>query len=146
MATIRGNKTLSGSWAEVWIDGVKAFLLQKIELKVEANREDVQIGNDVDSKMTGLKGSGTISVKKVYTMARKMIEDLASGKDVRCSIITKLQDPDAVDGQIERWSVDNVWWNTIPVVSWETGTPVQEEYEIGFTPSDLVNMDEISAA
>ena len=41
------------------------------------------------------------------------------------------------------WSTDNVWWNTIPVISWETGGQVQEEWEFGFTPSDMKNLDEI---
>ena len=49
--SIRGNKTLSGTWGELWIDGEKIFEFSKIELKVTANREDVQIGIDVDSKI-----------------------------------------------------------------------------------------------
>ena len=61
---VRGNRTLTGSWGEVWVDGEKIFVLQKIEQKVEVNREDVQMGMNVDSKMTGLKGSGTLSIKK----------------------------------------------------------------------------------
>ena len=40
-------------------DGEKIFEFSKIELKVTANREDVQIGIDVDSKITGLKGEGS---------------------------------------------------------------------------------------
>ena len=143
MAGLRGNKTLAGTWGEVWVDGEKVFVLQKIEQKVETNREDVQIGIDVDSKLTGMKGSGTLSIKKVYTRARAVLERLCAGKDLRCQIISKLKDPDAVNGQIERWSTDNVWWNTIPVINWETGTPIQEEWEFGFTPSDLKNLDEI---
>ena len=143
MAGLRGNKTLAGTWGEVWVDGEKVFVLQKIEQKVETNREDVQIGIDVDSKLTGMKGSGTLSIKKVYTRARAVLERLCAGEDLRCQIISKLKDPDAVNGQIERWSTDNVWWNTIPVINWETGTPIQEEWEFGFTPSDLKNLDGI---
>lgn len=64
--SIRGNKTLSGTWGELWIDGEKIFEFSKIELKVTANREDVQIGIDVDSKITGLKGEGSYTVKGLY--------------------------------------------------------------------------------
>lgn len=140
---IRGNRTLAGTWGEVWMDGEKVFVLQKIEQKVEVNREDVQIGMDVDSKPTGYKGTGTLSIKKVYSHSKKILDNLKAGKDVRCQIIAKLADPDTVEGQIERWSTDNVWWNTIPVISWEVGAPVQEEYEFGFTPSDMKCLDEI---
>ena len=105
------------------MDGEKVFVLQKIEQKVETNREDVQIGIDVDSKLTGMKGSGTLSIKKVYTRARAVLERLCAGEDLRCQIISKLKDPDAVNGQIERWSTDNVWWNTIPVSQLGNGNP-----------------------
>jgi len=142
--TIRGNKTLSGSWGEVWVDGVKIFELSKIELKVTTNREDVQLGIDVDNKMTGLKGEGTLTVKKVYTRAKAILADWKNGKDTRSQIIAKLQDKDAVGGQIERWSVDNVWFNDLPIVNWEKGGIIEEEYPIGFTPSDLQNLDAIA--
>ena len=69
MEVIRGNKTLSGTWGELWINGEKIFEFSKIEMKVTANREDVQLGIDVDSKITGLKGEGSYTVKKVYTRA-----------------------------------------------------------------------------
>ena len=42
MEVIRGNKTLSGTWGELWINGEKIFEFSKIEMKVTANREDVQ--------------------------------------------------------------------------------------------------------
>lgn len=64
MSKIRGNKTLSGTWGEVWVDGEKIFELSKVELKITANREDVQLGLDVDSKMTGLKGELTLTTKR----------------------------------------------------------------------------------
>lgn len=142
---IRGNRTLTGSWGELWIDGEKVFEMSKIELKVTPNREDVQIGIDVDSKITGLKGEGSYTVKKVYTRTKAILESWAKGKDVRCQLIAKLKDPDAVNGQIERWSADNVWHNELPVVNWEKGGIIEEEISIGFTPSDLTNLDEIRA-
>ena len=134
--SIRGNKTLSGTWGELWIDGEKIFEFSKIELKVTANREDVQIGIDVDSKIT---------VKKVFTRAKAILESWKKGKDVRCQIIAKLKDPDAVNGQTERWSANNVWHTELPVVNWEKGGIVEEETSIGFTPSDLQNLDQIAA-
>ena len=143
MSKIRGNKTLSGTWGEVWVDGEKIFELSKVELKITANREDVQLGLSVDSKITGLKGEGSYTVKKVYTRAKAILEKWKKGQDVRCQIIAKLGDPDAVNGQIERWSVDNVWHNEIPVVNWEKGGIVEEEVTIGFPPTDMQNLDEI---
>ena len=39
----------------------------------------------------------------------------------------------------------NVWHNELPVVNWEKGGIVEEETSIGFTPSDLQNLDQIAA-
>ena len=141
---IRGNKTLSGTWGELWIDGEKIFEFSKIEMKVTANREDVQIGLDVDSKITGLKGEGSYTVKKVYTRAKAIVEKWQKGQDVRCSLIAKLQDPDAEGSQVERWACDNVWHNDLPVINWEKGGIIEEEVTIGFTPSDLQNLDAVA--
>ena len=143
MLEIQGNRTLSGAWGELWIDGEKIMEMSKISLKVTANREDVQLGLSVDSKITGLKGEGSYTVKKVYTRAKAILEKWKKGQDVRCQIIAKLGDPDAVNGQIERWSVDNVWHNEIPVGNWEKGGIVEEEVTIGFPPTDMQNLDEI---
>ena len=67
MGKIKGNKTLSGTWGELWVDGERIAEFSKVSLKVTANREDVQIDLDVDSKMTGLKGELSVTLKKVYT-------------------------------------------------------------------------------
>lgn len=87
MEVIRGNKTLSGTWGELWINGEKIFEFSKIEMKVTANREDVQLGIDVDSKITGLKGEGSYTVKKVYTRAKEILENWKKGMDVRAEVI-----------------------------------------------------------
>ena len=127
MEVIRGNKTLSGTWGELWINGEKIFEFSKIEMKVTANREDVQLGIDVDSKITGLKGEGSYTVKKVYTRAKEILENWKKGMDVRAEVIAKLADPDAVGGQ-----------------NWEKGGIIEEEVSIGFTPSDLQNLDAVA--
>lgn len=144
MAKLRGNRTLSGTWAEVWIDGDLILELSKIEMKVSANREDVQIDMSVDSKITGLKGEFTLGVKKVYSRYAKILEDYNKGIDSRVQIIAKLADPDTVGGQQERYSTDNCWFNELPLVSYEKGAIIEEEISGGFTPADMVNLDSIN--
>ena len=38
MSDIKGNRTLTGTWAEVWYNGFKIAELNKIETKVTVNR------------------------------------------------------------------------------------------------------------
>ena len=52
----RGNKRWNGSHGKAWWDGELLFEIVKFEAKVTANREDVLIGNSVDSKIVSLKG------------------------------------------------------------------------------------------
>ncbi len=140
---LRGNQVLSGTWGEVWVDGVPILEAKKVEAKASANREDVQMGIDVDSKMTGIKGEVTITINKVYSTYNTILKNYKNGSDVRSQLITKVADPDAVGAQQERWSFDNVWWNDLPLVIYEKGALIEEELTGGFTPSDAVNLDEI---
>ena len=122
MSKLRGNRTLTGTWGEIWVDGVRIAELSKIEIKVTANREDVQLDMDVDSKMTGIKGEFTLTIKKAYTRYNQVLESWK-----------------------KRYSIDNCWYNDLPMVAYEKGGLIEEEATGGFTPSDMVNLDAISA-
>ena len=134
---IRGNRTISGAYGELWLDNEKVAELKSIEAKITAERADVQLGISVDSKITGLKGEGTVTIYKVYTRGKKILENWSKGKDVRSRIVTSIKDPDSLKGQEERVSIDNVWFNSIDLVKFSKGEIVEEEIPFGFTPSDV---------
>ena len=134
---IRGNRTISGAYGELWLDNEKVAELKSIEGKIKAERADVQLGISVDSKITGLKGEGTVTIYKVYTRGKKILENWSKGKDVRSRIVTSIKDPDSLKGQEERVSIDNVWFNSIDLVKFSRGEIVEEEIPFGFTPSDV---------
>ena len=142
MGEIKGNRHLSGSWAELWFNGIKIGEMNKITTKITANREDVQTGLSVDSKITGLKGEGTISLIKTYTRFEDVRKEIVKGKDPRGTIIAKLKDPDAEGGQTERWQVGNVALSEFGF-EWEKGSVVKQEYPFTFTPTDMISLDEI---
>lgn len=145
MARFRGYRVLSGSYGEVWMDGDLIAEVKKIECKITYEREDIQIGIDVDSKFKNQKGEWTVELNKVYSRFEPYRQQINAGKDVRFQIITKLKDPDATGGQTERYSIDNCWINEFPAVSYEVGTPVTMEISGGFTPSDMINLDKVGA-
>lgn len=140
---IRGNRTLSGTWAEVWWNGLKIMEVSKITAKVTVNREDVQFGMDIDTKITGWKGEGTISLIKVFTKFEDVRQEIARGRDPRGTIITKLKDPDATGGQTERYQIGNVALSEFGF-EYEKGSVVKQEVPFSFTPSDMVLLDEIT--
>ncbi len=142
-AVIPGNRTLSGTWAQLWYNGILIGEMNKITVKVTANREDVQIGLDVDTKITGLKGEGTISLIKAFTRFEDVRIQTVQGRDPRGTIVTALRDPDATGGQTERWQIGNVALSEFGF-EWEKGTVVKQEYPFSFTPTDMINLDKIA--
>lgn len=142
MNDIRGNRTLSGTWAEMWYNGIKILEINKISVKVTVNREDVQLGLDVDTKITGQKGEGTISMIKAFTRFEAVRQEIARGHDPRGTIVTKLKDPDATGGQTERYQIGNIALSEFGF-EYEKGAVVKQEVPFSFTPSDMINLDAV---
>lgn len=144
MANIRGNNQIVGNWGQLWWNGELVYEIEAFEAKVTANREDVPIGMDLDSKITGLKGEGSFRVKKVFSRGKQaMLNAWKKGEDVRASLVGKIKDPDAIGKQSERVSIDNVWFNELTLMQFEKGQKLEEEYPFGFTPSDADFVDTI---
>lgn len=145
MANVQANRTLSGSFAEVWVDGAKIAELSQLTLTVRLQREEVQLGMDVDTKITGYTGEGTMVLKQVYTRFYEVLEQAKNGMDKRCTITTALKDPDAMDGMEERYSVSNVAFSELPFINYKMGQVNEQKMEFRFRPSDLVCMDAVEA-
>lgn len=134
----RGFRRIAGAWGNLHIDGELIFEVESVEATVEAQRGDVYVGNNVDSKITGLAGSGTFTVKHVYTRGiQKYMEKLKEGHDPRFVASISLEDPDAVGGQIERINIGNCWINNLPLSNFSRSEVVEKEFEFGFTPNDV---------
>ena len=146
MANIQANRTLSGSFAQVWVDGAPIAELSELTLTVKVQRERVQIGMDVDSKITGYSGSGTMTIKQVYTRFFEVLEQAKAGIDKRCTITTALKDPDAAGGMEERYSISNVAFTELPFVGYKMGQVNQQKLPFTFRPSDLQCLDRIEVA
>lgn len=140
---LRGNRTLNGEHAEVYFNGIRIAEARKITAKVTANREEIQIGMNIDSKITGLKGEGTLALNKVYTRFEDVRAEIMKGKDPRGTIVAKLKDPDAEGGQTERWQIGNVALSEFGF-EWEVGSGVKQEIPFTFTPTDMINLDAIN--
>ena len=145
MANVQANRTLSGSFAEVWVDGAKIAELSQLTLTVKLQREEVQLGMDVDTKITGYTGEGTMVLKQVYTRFYEVLEQAKNGVDKRCTITTALKDPDALDGMEERYSVSNVAFSELPFINYKMGQVNEQKMEFCFRPSDLVCVDAVEA-
>lgn len=144
MAELQANRTLSGSFAEVWVDGARIAELSELNLTVKIKREPVQIGMDVDSKITGYSGEGTMTIKQVYTRFFEVLEQAKQGLDKRCVITSALKDPDAAGGGEERYSVANVAFTELPFARYQVGAVNKQTLPFSFRPSDLQCLDRVA--
>ena len=133
----RGRRRWSGSHGKVWWDGELLFEVSKYEAKVKANREDVIVGMSVDSKIVSLQGEGSFTIESVINRnINAYLEEWKAGRDPRATLVGLIDDPDAVDGQNERCSIDNVWFNELTLMAFEKANVVEKEFPFGFTPED----------
>lgn len=141
---ISANRILSGSFADIWVDGSRVAEAQYIKVTVKAQRSDVQIGIDVDSKLTGLKGEGELKLRQVYTRFYDVVDRAKNGEDVRLTIMTALKDPDCIGGLEERYRIGGISLNEIPLINYETGKINEQVIKFRFTPSSLESLAEIT--
>jgi hypothetical protein len=144
LSNLRGKNQISGTFGKLWWDGELIAEIESFEAKVSAKREEVVMDMDEDSKLVGLKGEGTIKVKKFFTRGKKkLLEAWKKGEDPRSTLQGKISDPDAIGKQSESVTIGNVWFDDITLLSFEKGKKVEEEFKFGFTPSDASFIDTI---
>ena len=142
----RGRRRWNGSHGRVWWDGLLLFEISAFEATVTADRDDVYIGNSKDSKIVSLSGEGSFTIKSVINRNINLyLEEWKAGHDPRANIVGLLDDPDAVNGQKERCSIDNVWFNELTLMKFEKATVVEKEFPFGFTPEDASFIEAIGA-
>ena len=146
MAQIQANRTLSGSFAQVWVDGALIAELESLRVTVRLQRERVQLGMDIDSKIVGYAGEGEMQLKQVYTRFYEVLEEAKRGADKRCTITTALKDPDAADGQEERYALSGVAFTELPFIRYQTGEVNTQRVPFTFRPSELRRLEGIESA
>ena len=118
MAVLSASRVLSGSFAELWIDGRRVAEASAVRLTVKLQRADVQIGMDIDSKITGWQGVGELTLRQVFSRFFDIVQGAKGGREVRVTITTALKDPDSMNGEEERYSVANVALDELPPVNY----------------------------
>ena len=63
--------------------------------------------------------------------------------DKRCTITTALKDPDALDGQEERYAISGVAFTELPFINYKIGEVNGQSLPFTFRPSELKSLDAI---
>ena len=127
------KRVMSGTYGELWWDGELIAECDKFSAKYTQSKEVVTLARQTveDSKVMGSKGTGSFRVYKVYSRFRDYADAVQSGKDVRGTFVSKLDDPDAYGA--ERVAIYNVSLDEVPLVNWERKTIQKDEVPFTFT-------------
>ncbi|BCK00863.1 phage tail tube protein [Anaerocolumna chitinilytica] len=139
-----GNKLMSGTWGEVWLDSEYVAECFGAQAKATFTKEDVNICGKmaVDKKITAIAYTGSLKMHKVNSrMAMAIGEKIKNGTDVRFKVITKLADPDAYGA--ERIVLNNVSFDDLTLADWEVAK--MGSIEAPFTFTDYEFLDSVEA-
>lgn len=132
-----GRRVINGAYGTLYWDNEPIFEVKSINADVEIERSDVQVGIDLDSKMTGIKGTGSFTIYHVYTrQIKRLVDAYKKGIDTRSLLSVYNRDPDATGAQQERFNIGNVWFNKLTMAQFARGEINEKEFEFGFTVSD----------
>jgi hypothetical protein len=141
---MQGNRIMSGTWGEVWLDGEYVAECYGMQAKMSMTKEDVNLCGQMaaDKKVTGISYTGSLKLHKVNTrMAIAIGNKIKKGIDPRFTVISKLDDPDAYGA--ERVAVRNVSFDDVTLADWEVAK--KGSIEAPFTFTDYEYLDKVEA-
>lgn len=141
---MQGNRIMSGTWGEVWLDGDYVAECYGLQAKMNMSKEDVNICRQMatDKKTTAISYTGSLKLHKVNSrMAIKVGEKVKHGKDPRFTVISKLDDPDAYGA--ERVVLRNVSFDDVTLADWEAARKGTVEAPFSFTDHEFLDKVEV---
>jgi hypothetical protein len=142
--SLTGNRIMSGTWGEVWLDGEYVGECYGLQAKMAMTKEDVALCRQMatDKKVTGISYTGTMKMHKVNSRMVIVIGNkIKKGIDPRFTIISKLDDPDAYGA--ERVGIKNASFDDLTIADWEVAK--KGSIEAPFTFTDYEMLDQVSA-
>ena len=142
MNEIRPEHVINGSYGEAWLDGDYLAETKGLEAKIAIEYEDIDRPRKLGKgkKMIGYEGTGSLKLHKVTSRFIKLLSDnLKQGKQTSFTVISKLDDPDALGA--ERIMIKNVTLEELTLANWEAKTTGEEEIPFSFDdwePMDLI--------
>lgn len=135
------EKTINGTFGDVWIDGHFLAEVTGLEAKIGLEKEEVkQTGTLAKGyKMTGMEGKGTIKYNHVSSYFIELIgENLLNGKSTVVEIISNLEDPDS-GGASERIRLTGCTFDDLTLADWEAKKLDERTAAFTFTGFELMD-------
>lgn len=144
MKEMESKQVVYGTFGSMWIDGYEIAEIQELKATLSADKVEVKIARKMSKgyKVTGYTGKGSFKVHKVSSyFIKKLAPSIKEGKQVLCTIISKVEDPDALG--TERVALYNCLIDSVDLINWSVGKLGEESYNFSF--EDFGILDEITA-
>lgn len=141
MDAFNAQQVMSGTQGEVWIDGEYMAEVTAFNAKITLTKEEVnQVKKTFKQyKITGAEGKGNIKMNHVESFfIKKCAENIKAGRQTICTIMSKLDDPDAVG--TEQIIIRDATFDSLTLVDWEAKKLVEDDYDFTFTDYDIVTV------
>ena len=133
------DRVINGTFGEVWVDNDYMAEVIGLEAKIKLDTADVNMVRTLKkgTKVTGISGSGILKLNKVTSYFIKKIGDnIKAGKATRATIITKLDDPEALGA--ERIALNDCVFTELALADWEAGKLSEESIPFSFSDFDVL--------
>nr|DAZ65529.1 MAG TPA: tail tube protein [Caudoviricetes sp.] len=134
------DQVFNGTYGEVWFDGDYMAETESLKAEVDLSYESVsRVRNLADGKkLIGIEGKGEVKLKKVSSyVTKKMSGKLKKGKSPSFTIISKIDDPDAIGA--ERVALYGCKFDKMILADWERKKVGEESYSFTFEDWELLD-------
>lgn len=140
MVGMEAKRVMYGTRGMLWLDGDEIAEVESVKATLEADKIEVKMAGHMSSgyKVVGYKGTGSFKVHKVSSyFIQKLAPSIKQGKQVTMSLVSKLDDPDAIGS--ERVMLKNVIIDSVDLINWELGKLGEEDYKFTFDDYELLD-------
>lgn len=139
MLDFKYEENINGTFGEMWIDNDYMAETLALEAKMKLETAEVPKNRTLEKgyKVVGKTGEGTVKLNKVTSyMLKKISDNLKAGKATRATIISNLEDPEAIGA--ERIQLNDCVFTELTLVNWENGKILEEEIPFSFSGYEIL--------
>ena len=131
MDNFTASQVMSGTQGEVWIDGQYMAEVTGFKAEIKLLKEEV---NQVKRmfkqyKVVGCEGTGNVKLNHVSSFfIQLMADNIKNARQTVCTIVVKLDDPDAVGA--ERISITDATFDKLTLMDWEAKKLTSDDYDL----------------
>lgn len=134
------KRVMSGTFGTAYADSDKISEVTSFNAKISFTRTDVNMAGSLGKghKLIGFEVSGELKVNKIRSLfQRKVLDNLAEGKDTLITFKAKLDDPDAWGA--EEVIIHDATLSDLTLMDWEVGKLEEDTFQFSGAWAELVS-------